>query len=483
MLSRLPYRLQIPLGLSLAVLLAAALVTVVAAQISASTARTQIVANVGRGATLLGAQALPHLDANDTWQVFVLLRNTTPLLPGAQAGLGRAAVLNAQGQIIAASDPARLPTKLALSEAIPVDQTLPALGEVEQRLQIEQGDGSLVLIDPIRSEDGQKLGYTYIEIDALAFAPDWRQLAQPALVGVLLAGLLRVPAGWLVGRRMTKPIAQIAHVIDQIGQADSAQLLAGLPRSRDPELGRIGTAVSQLVVAMQDRRRAQQRAMSAERMAAVGRMTAAVAHEINNPLGGMLNATQTLAAHGGTEHTRGRALDLLQRGLQQIQATVAALLPQARVEDRPLEVDDLDDVARLAQPTASRYQVRLTTEVDVESALRVPSASMRQVMLNLILNACKAAGADGTVAAVLQGDADHVRFIVSNSGERLTAAALEQIVLAEAGNDPRGVGLWVCREIASQYGGGFHVDEAVSSGTRLVFWMPNTEINENALTH
>ena len=109
MLGRLPYRLQIPLGLSLAVLLAALLVTGITAQHSASEARLEIGATADRAASLLGAQALPLLAADDTWRVFALLRNTGALLPGAEAGQARAAVLDSEGRVFAASDPVALP--------------------------------------------------------------------------------------------------------------------------------------------------------------------------------------------------------------------------------------------------------------------------------------------------------------------------------------------------------------------------------------
>jgi two-component system NtrC family sensor kinase len=478
LLARLPYRLQIPLGLSLAVLLAALLVTGVAARYSARAARAEIEATAERAASLIGAQALPMLAADDTWRVFTLLRSAAALLPGADADHARAAVLGSDGRVFAASDPRSLAIGRTLLGRARRGLALPGPDGVAHRVRLNTSDGALTLIDPLRSEDGQLMGFGYVEIDAPAFATDWSALGRPALIGVGVAVALLVPFGWWVGRRMTEPVAEMARIIERIGRDDPDLLRQKLPRTQDPELGRISAAVDQLIAEMQVRRRAEQRALSAERMAAVGRMTAAVAHEINNPLGGLLNATQTLKVHGASDETRRRTLDLLQRGLHQIRATVAALLPQARIEDRPLEIGDLEDVATLAQPAATRQWARIATHANVDSAMRVPSAVMRQVMLNLVLNASKAAGERGAVQAHLHADADRVCLTVTNSGERLTRAALDQSITAESGNDPRGFGLWVCREIASQYAGGFDVDESFATGTRMVFWIPNRERHE-----
>ncbi|MFM2067020.1 MAG: hypothetical protein RLZZ584_1929 [Pseudomonadota bacterium] len=479
MLGRLPYRIQIPFGLSLAVLLAALLVTAVSARVSARRAHDDTVLTVERAATLLGAQALPLLTADDTWRVFALLRNTAALLPGAGSGHGRAAVLDAEGRVFAASAPDVLETGSSVLTGLQRGHHLPALRDMLQHTRIAQGDGSLTLIDPMRSEDGQLLGYTYIEIDAPVFAPDWRALSQPALIGAVLAVALLVPAGWWMGRRMTRPVARMAQVIERIGHADAETLHAQLPLTRDPELGRISAAVDQLIAETQVRRIAEQRALSAERMATVGRMTAAVAHEINNPLGGLLNATQTLRLHGASQATRALTLDLLQRGLHQIQATVAALLPQARIEVRPLDLDDLDDIVTLARTASLAPGASLSTHSDIVSAMRVPSGVVRQVMLNLLLNACKAAGEGGRIHAVLTADEDRVTLAVSNSGTPLSRSDLERSLTAESGNDPRGFGLWVCSELANQHGGSFALDETCPSGTRLVFWIPNRERHED----
>jgi signal transduction histidine kinase len=240
-------------------------------------------------------------------------------------------------------------------------------------------------------------------------------------------------------------------------------------------LGRIGNAIEQLIGELEKREQSEERALSAERLAAIGRITAAVAHEINNPLMGLFTATKTLRLHGESAAVRDQTLNLLDRGLQQIRTTVAALLPQARIEDRPLEPSDLDDVVTLVQAAVTENACNLDSNIEVESALRVPSAPMRQVMLNMLLNAIKAAGNQGAVNAVLKADAQQVAFIVSNSGPALSVEKFKDTLEAESGRDPRGFGLWVCKELANHYRGGFDLDPHVTEGTRLVFWLPNHE--------
>ena len=470
-LGRLPYRIQIPFGLAVAVIIAALLVTATASRLSARSARDASVATVGRAADLLSAQVRPFLAADDTWRVFALLRTTAVLLPGGGQGHSRAAVLDAQGRVFAASEPAKLATGAQLLGQKRVDVTWPAAVDVRQRLVFDHA-GLFALLDPIRSEDGELQGFVYVEVDPDVFAPDWAALSRPALIGTALAALLLVPIGWWIGREMTKPVVQMAKYIEGMSVQGVASV-DDVPRMRDRELGRISDALHGLASEMRERRDAEHRALSAQRMAALGRLTGAVAHEINNPLGGLLNAMQTLRLHGDNEQARLKTVDLLERGLQQIRSTVAALVPQARVEDRPLEGNDLADVVTLVLPVAARRNVEIRTGLDLRAPMRVPSGVFRQVMLNLLQNAIKAAGEGGAVHATLTATSDQVRLNVTNTGERLTQSGLEAVIAAEQGNDPRGFGLWVCREMATQFGGGFHVVDSPAAATELTIWIPN----------
>lgn len=477
MLPRFPYRVQIPLVLALAVTLAVLLVSVVAAQISARNARFQIVDTVQRVVNLLVAQGKPLLAQDDTWRAYTLLRNTATLLPQTAKGQSRAALLDAQGRFLAGSDPRRLPTGDQALGVLINGRLLPTVSDATRPRVLSTSDGGMTLIEPIRSDDDQVIGFVFAEVDAAAFEPDWAALSTPAVIGAALAILVLVPLGWLLGRRMASPIAQTANCIAQIGHTDATQLQWMLPNVKDPELERIAGAVRQLLIETSARQANAKRALSAERLAAVGRITAAVAHEINNPLAGLITATRTLRLHGDLPEARNRSLDLIERGLQQVRTITLALLPQAKVEDRCMTLGDMDDMLTLARATAAQQLVCITSEIDQQAELCVPSTVFRQVMLNLLLNAIRAAGQSGQVHARLIIDDHKVSFVLANTGRHFSNERLQNRLQNDDGNDPNGFGLWICHEFAVRFSGGFTAAHAIDITspftTCLNFWLPN----------
>ena len=264
MLLRLPYRVRVPLGLAVAVVTAALLVTVVAAQVSARSSKLEILATVNAAVALLRAQARPLLAEDDTWRVYVLLRDTASILPGHDEGLARAAVLDSQGRIVASSDPLTLETGRVVLGQSSKAGPIPPAQEVRRRLTVEGDDESISLVDPISSEDGKVLGFTYVEVDGPVFKPDWAALAKPALLGTLLAIALLVPAGWVVGNRMARPIGQLASTISKIGRSEPAALHPELRFEHDPEINRIGSAVKQLLAEMEERKRSDEALRASE---------------------------------------------------------------------------------------------------------------------------------------------------------------------------------------------------------------------------
>ncbi|EKD97071.1 MAG: periplasmic sensor signal transduction histidine kinase, partial [uncultured bacterium] len=149
MFRQLPYRIQIPLGLSMAVLIAAILVTSITARVQAESGRLETLSLLDRAGVLVIAQVRPMLAADDTWRVFSLLRDTAELIPGASLGHARLAILSTEGVVFAASDPTRLETGLSLLGEQWHEQRMPTAAEVSTRQHIELQDGSVTLLDPI----------------------------------------------------------------------------------------------------------------------------------------------------------------------------------------------------------------------------------------------------------------------------------------------------------------------------------------------
>ena len=186
--------------------------------------------------------------------------------------------------------------------------------------------------------------------------------------------------------------------------------------------------------------------------------------------------------HGEVPDTRERTVGLIERGLNQIRTMTTALLPQARVEDRALSVSDLEDVLTLVQASASMHSVAVELTTHIEAALLVPSSTFRQVMLNLLLNAIKAAGDGGRVHATLTCTPERVLMIVENTGQAMSSEDLLLKLRAEDRHDPHGFGLWICREIAVRCGGHFDASDAADVptpySTSLMFWLPNLSRHE-----
>lgn len=480
---RLPFRLQVPLGLTLAVLLTATAMAIGFAVTTAQRERAVVDEMVQRAQALLMRQALPLIWGDDVWGLYELLRDTSAVLAGGQPNAVRMAVLDTQHRVVAASDPATLPLRRTLARPSPTEPA-PARGWL-----MLPGMGSpapLQWLRPITTDDGQLVGHLWVEVNESYLGPAWTHMAMLALSMAALALVILLPVGWAVGRRMARPVVDIARCIDTLLKPTLAQPApcAQLPVSPIPEIERIAAAVRRLAGEIQARMDAEQRALSAERLAALGRLTSAVAHEVNNPLSGLMTAVHVLHQPMLDDRQRRQALDLLERGLRQLQTVVAALLPHARGQDGALTRDDLHDVLVLAQAAAQQEHVDCQLSMDEDDwPLQTPATPWRQAMLNLLLNAIRAAGPGGWVRAHLDSSPQRLVLHVTNSGARLDPDRLHHVLHQESGADPRGYGLWICQQLATRHGGGFGCAQSLDlplnppptpgpAATHLVFWLP-----------
>ena len=327
-----------------------------------------LISSKSLGRTLAKSLFRPLLH-DDVWRAFELVRapigeaaEENPVQPDAIIVLDRAY------RVLVSSRPTEMPMlsdfrrfgaeQSALANAIEALQ-----GRDAQTVDLPDAEHLYVVV-PI-ADEAALLGALVISHSKSAFVPRFWSTAQSgALIGLLVLAVL-LPANWYWGRRMAAPLVKLTDHIDGLGRGLPDDLDPGLYAYRD-ELGRLFHAYRRMVLELREKALLERQMVQSERLAAVGRLAAGIAHEINNPLGGMLTAIDTLKCHADADPRTLKTISLLERGLVQVKETVGALLVEARLKSRDLAHQDVEDVRTLVGPAAQkkRAQEELVRLVD-----------------------------------------------------------------------------------------------------------------------
>ncbi len=207
--------------------------------------------------------------------------------------------------------------------------------------------------------------------------------------------------------------------------------------------------------------RAQSELVASDRLATVGKLAAGVAHEVGNPLSGILGYLSLLRSRaGGSEET----LDLVKRiegEVQRIDLIVRSLLEigrPSRGEPGPVELSGLLDSSVKLLSSGPEFRT-LKWRVDVEPSLfaRCESGPLSQVVINLLINAAQAMAGQGTLeltAATVDGCAElRVRDYGPGLSSEVQGRLFEPFFTTKAAGKGTGLGLAVSRHLVEAMGG------------------------------
>lgn len=203
-----------------------------------------------------------------------------------------------------------------------------------------------------------------------------------------------------------------------------------------------------------------------------------MAHEINNPLGGLFNAIDTLKQHGDKAAVRRSTIDLVERGLKGIRDVVRAALMSYRIErdPRPLRPEDIEDLRLLISPEARRRGVFLEWHNGLLGEVPVGASAVRQIVLNLVLNACQVSPGDSWVSVSLTEVEQTILLAVEDQGPGMQPGEVAMLDGTEGLRAPigqgTGLGLWMTNRLVRELAGAITIETGKRGGTRVTVSVP-----------
>jgi two-component system NtrC family sensor kinase len=346
------------------------------------------------------------------------------------------------------------------------------------------------------------IGVSLTRLDEETAGFRWRTLAAAAAAAALLGTF----AWFFTRHHLIRPVAALVQATRRVARD---QLELEIPVTWSGELGLLGASFNEMTRSLRKAkgdldtlmhglereveertaalRNAQDQLVRNEKLSSLGKLSASIAHEINNPLAGILTFSKlivrTLEQGVPDEATRRvliKHLLLVERETERCSAIVRNLLDFAR--ERPLAVKDVDvnevvEEALLLLANQIRIQ-GVTLEKQLGEVPRVAAdfGQLRQAYVNVIMNACEAMGRGGRLAieSALVDDGRWVEVVFSDTGPGIPPEHLSKIfdpffTTKERGT---GLGLSVVYGIVERHGGKIELTSEVGKGTRIALRIP-----------
>jgi PAS domain S-box-containing protein len=253
--------------------------------------------------------------------------------------------------------------------------------------------------------------------------------------------------------------------------------------SVSPLNGAEGTILGVLGIArdMTETKKLEQQIRNSEKLASVGRLAAGVAHEINNPLGGILNCLYNLRKGTLSPSRQEEYRVSMEDGVRRVQKIVRQLLDFSQQHEPEFALTDINHVVdRVLVLTTHLFAPnRIVLETVLGHGLpnvMVDRHMIEQVLMNLVLNAVQAMK-DGGVLTIRTSVVEGVCLIeVRDTGSGIPPAVLPRIFdpffTTKSEGEGTGLGLSVSLGIVERHGGKILVDSEVGKGTTFTLYLP-----------
>ena len=280
----------------------------------------------------------------------------------------------------------------------------------------------------------------------------------------------------IVAKRMVRPIQELNHAVLAVASGD---LQTRIQVTGTDEIGELSRAFNKMAASLAvsraeltdandalqganlELRQVQEGLLRAERLAAIGQLAAGVSHEIDNPVGIILGLAELMLEETPFDDFRYEDLQAIIEECKRCRRITGDLLGFARSSVGPLGEVDLAQLViatvDILRPQKLFKNVEIVVHAQELPPLQVDGDQIRQVLINLCLNAAQAMSGWGRLTVELSRQGDFVLVDVSDNGPGIPPQALEQIFApfysTKGRGEGTGLGLSICRRLIEEHRG------------------------------
>ncbi|HEY7818703.1 MAG TPA: ATP-binding protein [Vicinamibacteria bacterium] len=357
---------------------------------------------------------------------------------------------------------------------------------IQGKLSFVANDGTAVevlqIVAPVFIEDelwgAVKLGLSLSSMNA-----EIRRIR----IGLISLGFLGLTFGALgsvfLANRISRPLESLVEGTIRVARGD---LSHRIDVSSGDEIGELAANFNRMTEEILDDRRkleeASRKLMEAEKLATIGRLATALAHEIRNPLTAVKLNIQKIAHHPALGPGELEQLSIAESGIQQVEKLVKDLLSYARapkLTKSSFQLENLlEEALRFAEEPIEEKDIRVVASFAELSPIVVDGDQLRQAFLNIFLNATEAVGPGGRIEV-------ETRFRDTPEGKVAEVSITDDGVGIEPSDLPSifdpffttkslgtGLGLTNARKVVELHRGAIEVTSEVGRGTKVTVLLP-----------
>ncbi|MBF0099314.1 MAG: cache domain-containing protein [Desulfobacterales bacterium] len=347
-------------------------------------------------------------------------------------------------------------------------------------------DWYLTAYEPIEDIFGKRVGILYVGVLEKKYL-DIRNHLLSIFIGITVVGMLIASVlGYVLAQKIMRPVYRLIKASKQVSEGNLSPEIGQISKS---EIGILQKTFQRMISDMARKSsETENQILQSEKQASVGRLAAGVAHEINNPLTGVLTFTHMLLRRKDISDEVRQDLKTIAEATDRVRKIVKGLLDFSR----QTELDpELTDVNRLIQSTYKLIEnqallkgVNLFLELGENlPSLVLDRSQMRSVLLNMIINALDATEPGGhitintsTALSLSDSEVNGVEITISDTGCGISPENMHRLfdpffTTKEVGKGT-GLGLSVSYGIVKRHKGTIRVQSEVAKGTKFFIWLP-----------